>query len=400
MKLTRSNGALVSLAAASFSLVMAIPQNDLKAADPAPQAPADSLLVFIGTYTGPKSQGIYRFRFSPATGDAGAAELAGKITNPSFLAIHPNRKFVYAVSEVANFEGKDSGSVVACSIDPDRGNLTTLNAQGSGGTGPCHLIVDKSGENLLVANYGSGSVAALPIDATGRLGPVRSKIQHEGKSANPQRQAGPHAHSINLDAANRFAIAADLGLDQLLVYQFDSLLGTLKPNNPPFARLDPGAGPRHFAFHPDGKFGYVINEMHCTVTALRYDAKAGTFEAFQTIPTIPAAPKPSDSTAEIQVHPSGRFVYGSNRGHDSIAVFRVEPATGRLTFVENQSTQGRTPRNFGIEPGGRFLLAANQNSDTVVIFRIDPQTGRLTPTGAKVEVPAPVCVKFLPPPRG
>ncbi|MEA2632123.1 MAG: 6-phosphogluconolactonase, partial [Chloroflexota bacterium] len=272
-----------------------------------------------------------------------------------------------------------------------------LNQQASRGQGPCYLTVDRAGKNVLVANYGSGSVACLPVDAAGRLEPASSFLQHEGSGADRKRQAGPHAHSINLDAANRFAIAADLGLDKLFIYRFDAGKGTLTPNDPPFARVAPGSGPRHFAFHPDGRHGYVINEMACTVTAFDYDPERGALSEIQTISTLPEGTRGSNlSTAEVQVHPSGRFLYGSNRGHNTIAIFAIDAATGRLRPVGHQPTQGKTPRNFGIDPTGRYLLAANQDSGTVVAFRINPQTGQLEPTGQVAEVPKPVCVKFVP----
>jgi 6-phosphogluconolactonase len=248
-----------------------------------------------------------------------------------------------------------------------------------------------------MANYGSGSVACLPIDAAGRLAPASSFLQHEGSGADPKRQMGPHAHSINLDAANRFAIAADLGLDQLLIDRFDAAKGTLTPNDPPLTRVASGAGPRHFAFHPDGRHAYVINEMHCTVTAFDCDPGRWSLSEIQTLSTLPEGVQGKNfSTAEVQVHPSGRFLYGLNRGHDTIAIFAIDAATGRLRAVGHEPSQGKTPRNFGIEPTGRYLLAANQDSGTVVVFRIDPESGALQPTGHTAEVPRPVCVKFVP----
>ncbi|ODU01220.1 MAG: 6-phosphogluconolactonase [Planctomycetes bacterium SCN 63-9] len=356
--------------------------------------------VYVGTYTGGKagSEGIYLLELDPATGALESKGLAGKIVSPSFLAIHPSRKFLYSVNEVGEFGGKPSGAVTAFAIDEANGSLKQLNQQATVGTGPCHLTVDATGKNLLVANYGSGSVAVLPIAEDGSLRPASSFIQHAGKGANPSRQEGPHAHSINLDAANRFAFAADLGLDKVLIYAFDAAKGTIAPNASPFAKVAPGAGPRHFAFHPGGKLAYVINEMGSTVTAFSYDPAAGSLTEIQTISTLPADFKGQNDTAEIQVHPSGKFVYGSNRGHDSIAVFAVDEKTGKLEFVEARSTEGKVPRNFAIDPTGAFLLAENQDSDTVVVFRIDPATGKLTPTGTKVSVPMPVCIKMIPAP--
>jgi len=354
--------------------------------------------VYVGTYTSESdSDGIYVFSFDVATGQAGPVELAARSANPSFLAVHPSHESLYAVSEVADYGEKQSGAVIAFSIDRKSGRLKLINHQSSVGAGPCHLVVDRLGKNVLVANYGGGSVASLPIHANGRLGTASSFIQHKGSSVDPRRQQGPHAHSINLDSANRYAIAADLGLDRLLVYRFDAGKGTLVPNNPGWATVDPGAGPRHFTFHPSGKFAYVINEMNLTVTAFGYDEQQGVLTTQQTISTLPPDTKGDRfSTAEIRAHPSGKFLYGSNRGHNSIAVFQIDEETGKLTHVENESTLGQTPRNFFIDPTGAFLLAENQASDNVVLFRIDPKTGELTATGTVIEVPRPVCIRMVP----
>jgi 6-phosphogluconolactonase len=369
----------------------------LTAASPRPNPPeVGALRVYVGTYTGPKSRGIYLLELDLGTGTLTPKGLACESANPSFLAIHPSRRFLYAANEVGDFRGENSGAVSAFSIDPKAGTLTLLNQESSHGNGPCHVTLDRKGEHVLVANYGGGSVAVLPVRGDGRVGPASCSIQHKGSGADPRRQAGPHAHSINLDAANRFAVAADLGLDKLLVYRFDAAQGTLTPNDPPSTALPPRSGPRHFAFHPDGRHAYVIDEMNSTVTALAYDADKGTLTALQTISTLPEGSSGRNSTAEVQVHPSGKFLYGSNRGHDSLAIFAIDAETGRLTPVGHQSTQGKTPRNFGIDPTGAFLLAANQGSDTIVAFRVDPQTGRLRPIGRPVDVPSPVCVKFLP----
>jgi 6-phosphogluconolactonase len=364
------------------------------AAEPA----AQRYRVYIGTYTnGGQSRGIYLLELDVATGALTAKGLAGESVNPSFLAVHPSRKWLYAVGEVNDFNGEKSGAVSAFTIDAASGTLSMLNQQSSRGQGPCFVTVDRTGKNALVANYGSGSVAVLPIGGDGRLGPSTAFRQHAGSSVNAQRQQGPHAHSINLDAANRFAVAADLGLDELLVYRFDAAAGALAANEPPFTKLAPGSGPRHFAFHPDGKHAYVINEMKLTVNAFEYDAERGALSEIQTLSTVPLGTAGKGlSTAEVQVHPSGRFLYGSNRGHNTIAIFTIDPATGRLTAAGHQPTQGRTPRNFGIDPTGRYLLAANQDSGSVVVFRIDQETGALRPTGGSVEVPRPVCVKFVP----
>ena len=356
----------------------------------------EQLLVYVGTYTGAKSKGIYRFHLDLATGKASPVELAAETSNPSFLAIRPDHRALYAVSEIANFGGGKSGAVSAFALDPQTGGLSFLNQKSSHGGGPCYVVVDRAGKNVLVANYGGGSVAVLPIQSDGRLGEATAAIQHQGSGSNPQRQEAPHAHSINLDPANQYAFAADLGLDKILVYRFDPGKGTLNANATPFATVAPGSGPRHFAFHPNGRTAYVINEMSCTVTAFTYDAGDGVLKAVQTLSTLPGGEvKEGYSTAEVQVHPSGKFLYGSNRGHHSIAIFAIDDA-GRLTAAGHQPTGGKTPRNFAIDPTGAYLLAANQDSDTIVLFRIDLESGALKPTGEVVQVPMPVCVRFVP----
>ncbi len=365
----------------------------------AASAPAEepaAWAVYIGTYTRGESQGIYRSVLCASEGTLSEPQLAAETANPSFLAIHPNRRFLYAVGEAGMFEGRPEGGVVAFAIDPKSGGLNRLNAQSSKGRGPCHLIVDGAGRNVLVANYGGGSVAVLPLGPDGRLRPASSFVQHEGSSVDPRRQTAPHAHSINLDAANRFAFVADLGLDQVLVYRFSSEAGTLRPHDPPAAKVVPGGGPRHFAFHPSGRFAYVINELNCTVTAFDYDADEGRLRTLHSVPTLPADFEGNNTTAEIVVHPSGKFVYGSNRGHDSLAAFRVDRETGRLTPIGHTPTGGETPRNFAIDPSGRFVLAQNQASDSVVVFRVNTETGELQPTGSRIAVPSPVCIRMMP----
>ncbi len=361
-----------------------------------PPAGAEKMWVFVGTYTQGNSKGIYRCELDLATGKLSAPVLAAEVTNPSFLALHPNGRFLYAVGEMSDFGGKKVGAVSALALDRQTGELKLLNQQSSGGAGPCHLVVDKAGKNVLVANYGGGSASVLPVKDDGRLGEASSFVQHTGKSVNPSRQSAPHAHSVNLDAANKFAFVADLGLDKVLVYRFDAAKGTITPNDPPAFDTAPAAGPRHFAFHPDGKHAYVINEMDLTVTAMSYDAERGVLKKLHSVSTIPGEKKDNYSTAEVVVHPSGKFVYGSNRGHDSIAVFAVDEKTRELKPVGHQGTGIKTPRNFNIDPTGTFLLVANQGADSIVVFRIDPKTGELTPAGEKTVVPRPVCVKFLP----
>ena len=358
-------------------------------------ASAQSNLVYIGTYTQlNKSQGIYVLHLDPATGALSEPQLAGKTISPSFLALHPNHRYLYAVNEVANFGGKKSGAVSAFAIDPKSGQLTFLNQQPSGGEGPCYVGVDHTGKVALVANYNSGSVASFPIEEDGRLKEAATVDQHQGKGANPQRQEGPHAHCFDVDPANHFALANDLGLDKIFVYTFDTATGKLTPNTPPTASLPPGSGPRHLTFSHDGRYVYCINEIASTVTAFHYDAGKGTLDPFQTLSTLPADFHGSSTTAEIILHPSGKFLYGSNRGHDSIAIFSIDQASGKLTPAGHESTQGKTPRGFNIDPSGQYLLAANQNTDNVVSFKIDQNSGALKPTGSSVKVGSPVHVVF------
>ncbi|HUE14051.1 MAG TPA: lactonase family protein [Planctomycetaceae bacterium] len=351
--------------------------------------------VYFGTYAEKPNQGIFVAELDLASGVVSPPRLAARTTNPSFLAFDPSHKFLYAVAEVSMLGGKRTGGVIAFAVDGPTGRLTRLNEEPSHGAGPCHLVVDKTGKNVLVANYEGGTAAVLPILDGGRLKSASSWVTHHGKGPNPERQEQAHAHSINLDAANRFAFVADLGLDKVFVYHFDAAAGSLKANDPNFVAVAPGAGPRHFAFHPTGRFAYVIDELASTITAFWYDADNGTLATFQTVSTLPKDFKGSNTGAEVVVHPSGKFVYGSNRGHDSIAMFSVDAATGRLTSVGHEPTQGKTPRNFAVDPTGNYLLAANQDSDTVVVFRVDPATGRLKPTGQTLKIHMPVCIKYV-----
>lgn len=375
------------------AVVLMMAQTDLS--EPAQAADkTDGPLVYVGTYTRANSKGIYVYRMNAETGELTPVTTVSGVKNPSFLAISPDQKHLYSVAEISMFDGQKAGGVVAFSIDKETGNLTKLNEQPSGGAGPCHIIVDKEGKNVLVANYGGGSVSALPIGEDGRLEEPSSTIQHEGSSVNPQRQKGPHAHSVNLDPAGRFAFVADLGLDKVMIYRFDADKGKLTANNPPSVSVKPGGGPRHFAFHPSGRFAYVINEIGNTITAFSYDAEEGRLTEIQTLSTIPDDYEKTTHTAEVQVHPSGKFVYGSNRGHDSIAVYQVNQDTGKLT-PKGQTPVPATPRNFAIDPSGKFLLAEGQSANAIEVFRINQDTGALTSTGHKVKVPSPVCVRFV-----
>lgn len=350
--------------------------------------PAGNYLVYFGTYTRKESKGIYVARLDVATGKVTEPQLAAETVDPSFVAIHPNRRYLYSVSE-------SGGSASAFSIDPASGKLTFFNKVSSKGGMPCHLNVDKTGRALVVANYGTGSTSCMPVGADGKLGEVVGFIQHSGSSVDKRRQMGPHAHSANLSQDNRFLVVADLGLDRVIVYKFDPAKAMITPNDPPFATVKPGSGPRHFTFHPKGKFAYVINEMASTVTAFKWDAKRGAFSEIETVSTLPAGTTTNNSTAEVVAHPNGKFLYGSNRGHNTLAVFQIDTAKGTLKLVENAPTQGEIPRNFSIAPGGKWLLAANQNTDNVSVHAIDQSSGKLTPTGQMLKVGAPVCIRYV-----
>ncbi len=370
-----------------------------------PQAAMNDTLVYVGTYTNnAKSKGIYLFRLQTSNLDVSQnitlvpLGLAAETQSPSFLEVDLKRRLVFAVNEVDSFQGKPGGAVSAFKIDPGNGKLTLLNQRPSMGQGPCHLALDKTGKNLLVANYGSGSVASLPVAADGKLGEASCTIQHSGKSVHPERQKGPHAHCVKLDPGNRFAFVCDLGLDRVMVYAFDADKGKLTPHNPAYAQLKPGSGPRHMVFRPDGRFAYVLNELTSTVTAFAYDAKTGVLKELQTLRTVPEFYDGPNTGAEIDIHPSGKFLYSSNRGHNSVVLFNIDGPQGTLTYVEEQGTGGKTPRNFGIEPSAKHLAIANQSSDTVLACRIDAGNGRLKPSGVFASCPAPVCVKFVPPP--
>lgn len=355
-------------------------------------ASAETIRVYVGTYTGAKSKGIYLLDLDTETGKLGNLRLAAEVAQPSFLAIHPSHKTLYSVSEVS--EGKKkTGAVTAFAINED-GTLTKLNHQSSEGAGPCHIVVDLKGKAVLVANYRGGSIASLPIKDDGSLAPAVSVIRHTGSSVHPQRQKEPHAHSINVDPSNSFAFAADLGLDKVLVYKFDAASAKLTANDPPAGLVAPGAGPRHFAFHPNGKTAYVINELGNTVTAFSFDASKGELKEIQTITTLPRDFKGTSYTAEVVVHPNGKLLFGSNRGHNSIASFLIG-ADGKLTATHHQTRGIRTPRNFAVDPTGKFLLVGNQDGHTIAVFRINENDGELTPVGDPAEAPSPVCIRFL-----
>lgn len=361
---------------------------------PAEAAQKDWLL-YVGTYTSgkSKSEGIYIYRMNATTGELKRQGVASGTPDPSFLAIDPSRRFLYAANETGNFLGKKNGGVTSFAIDQKTGALKKLNEVSSPGV-PAHVSVHPSGKAVVAANYGGGNIAIYPVKADGSLAEASDVAQHSGKGGDPKRQDGPHAHSAIFDAAGRYVFAPDLGIDKIMIYKVDAARGKFLPNG--FAVTKPAAGPRHFDFHPSGKFAYVINELDSTTTAFSYDKTTGKLTELQTLSTLPADYKQTSYCADVHVHPSGRFLYGSNRGHNSIVIFSIDPSSGKLTLVGHESTRGNWPRNFGIDPAGRFLLAANQNSDSVATFRIDEATGKLSPVGNVLEIPAPVCLKFIP----
>ena len=358
--------------------------------------------VFVGTYTrrephvNGKSAGIHVLRFDPSTVSLAHVGVISGVENPSYLALHPQGTALYAISETSDYDARSSGSVAAFSLDADTRAAVRLNDCSSKGSGPAYVTVDSAGKHVLVANYGGGSVSVLPIRADQSLGGASEFVQHEGRSVNPQRQEAPHAHSVVLDGAGRFAFAADLGLDKIMIYKYDGESGTLLTNpDQPWARTRSGAGPRHIAFHPSQRFVYVINELDSTISAYSYDASKGALTEIQTTGTLPQEFADRSYAADIHIHPSGRFVYGSNRGHDSIAMFSVDADNGELRIIGHISSGGEVPRGFAIDPAGAFMLVANQNSDNVVVLSVDQESGNLTDAGVSVTVPTPVCVKIL-----
>src|SRR5215204_4873091 len=360
--------------------------------------PARELSVYVGTYTSPGgSEGIYLYRLDLADGSLKHAGTTAGVVNPSYLTLERGRRFLYAVNEVEEFGGAPSGAVSAFAVDQRTGALRLLNQRASKGGAPCYVTVADSGRFVLVANYLGGNVAVLPVLKDGSLGEAVDVEQDEGSGPKRDRQEAAHAHFVMLDRANRFAYSCDLGTDKVMVYRFNRRTGALSPNAPPSFSSKPGAGPRHMAFHPRGRFVYVLNELDSTVTALAHDPARGTLRELQTLSALPADFSEANTGADIHVTPDGKFLYSSNRGHDSLARFAVNARTGALRPVGHTPTEGKTPRNFVIDPTGRFLLVANQKSDTIVTFRLDPRTGALRPTGQNAQVPSPVCLKLAAP---
>ena len=357
-------------------------------------ASSGSARLFVGTYTNGKSEGIYRCVFDGRSGELIVQSLTKGVTNPSFLAVDTDRSRLLCVNETAEFEGKPGGSVSAFALNAETGDLRLLNSCSTHGADPCYLTIDSAGRFVLVANYTGGSLAVLPVHNDGSLGEATDVVQHKGSSIKP-RQEGPHAHSVVFDPSGRYAYAADLGLDRVMIYRFDDKQGKLIPAAPDWAPLKPGAGPRHLAFSPDGSGVYVVNELDSTLTAFSVDRSTGGLEHRQTLSTLPPAFAGENFPADIHIARSGRFVYASNRGHDSIAVFAVDAKKGEISLVQHEPTGGKWPRNFTIDPSGEYLLVANQRSDRITVFDINPESGTLAPNGHMAEVPSPVCLKFL-----
>lgn len=352
-------------------------------------------IMYVGTYTGGDTKGIYAYRFDHRTGKLAPLGLMAETPDPTFLALDPAGKHLYAINEVNEFQGKHTGSITAYAVDRSTGKLTMLNQVSTGGPGPCAVAVDKTGKAVFVANYAGGSFASYPIEADGKVGALATFIQDKGSSIDKSRQEGPHAHSVVLSPDNRFLLGGDLGLDHVQVFRVDVATGKISPNDPPFAKVKAGSGPRHLVFAPDGKHVYVVSEMGEIVTTFAYDAARGALTAIDEVSALPADFHGSSSGAEIQIDAHGRHVYSSNRGQDSISVFNVDPKTAKLTLAQTESTQGKTPRFFCLDPSGRYLIAGNQDTNTIVTFHVDPRSGKLTPTGDKYDLGKPVCFVFL-----
>lgn len=362
----------------------------------------EPITVYIGTYTrresfvDGKAEGIYVYRLDPSSGALTYAATVGGVVNPSFLAVGAQGDYLYAVNEITGDHGSH-GTVSAFAIDRETGGLAFLNKQSSHGLAPCYVSVDGTGRYVLVSNYESGSLCVLPVQEDGRLGEATDVVQLHGSGPNPQRQQGPHAHMILPGPGGQTLFAVDLGTDKIMLYRLDLERGKLLQADLPWVQLPPGTGPRHLAFHPNGRFAYAVSELQSTVTVLQYDESHGGLAPVQAISTLPDDFEGQNLGAEVAVAPSGRFVYASNRGHDSIVIYEADPATGKLSLVGHEPSQGTGPRFFAIDPAGHLLLVANQDSDTVVIFWIDQNSGELAATGHVSQVPTPVCLRLLQP---
>jgi 6-phosphogluconolactonase len=357
------------------------------ALDAAPPPADGQYVAYVGPYTRPnKSKGIYAYKFDAKAGKFTSIGLAAETSNPSWVAVSPNGKFVYAANE------NNQGTVSAFAVQPDA-TLKALNSVSSTGSGPCHVTLDHKGKFLFVANYNDGAVASYAVKEDGSLSAPVSNFKHTGSSANASRQRGPHAHEAMVSPDDKFLFVPDLGIDKIMIYKIDAKTGALTPNEPAFTPIDAGSGPRHMAFAPNGKFVYLVTEMNSSITGFSYDAKTGAMTKLETLPGTPADFTGQKSGAEVAIHPSGKFLYLSNRNHNSVAVFTVD-AKGKLTAAGNVPSGGKTPRHIVIDPTGAFLIASHQDSDNITVFKIDPKTGALAPTGEKIDLGSPVCVAF------
>ena len=374
MKMKRYR-AVSSLAAAAWVALALLP------------AAAADLTVYFGTHTAGPGKGFSVSHFDTVTGALSKPEFLLETPAPAYFVIAPGGRRLYSCNS--------TGFVSAYAIDPATAQLKLINQKPSGGGDPSYISLDRTGHYVLVANFASGNVAVWALDPNGSLGERTAFVQHKDSSVNPQQQLQAHAHSIRVDPTNRFALAGDTGLDRLFVYKFNVKDGSLTANDPPFVKAAPGANPRHVAFHPNGRWLYVLTEAGSTIMLFNWDTKRGALSEVQTVSTLPKDFQGKSACAEIQVHPSGRFVYASNRGRDSIAVFSVDAKTGRLTLIQDVPSGGKTPRNFDMDPTAHWLLVTNHDSNTAMVFRIDQQTGKLTPAGQPVDVPSPYCPRFL-----
>lgn len=354
--------------------------------------------VYIGTYTNgdSKSEGIYIYRFDPLTGGISLVSSKSGIENPSFLKVSFDRNFLFAVSEVFDVKGKKGGALFSYEINKQTGELLYLNSQSTKGACPCHIEIENSGRYALVSNYMGGNLAVIPLQKDGTIGEVIQIIQHNGCSqVNPERQEGPHVHSATMTPDNKFALVADLGQDIVKIYKLDDLNDKLLLTENGGFKAVPGAGPRYMDFHPNGKYIYLLNELENTVEAFYYAAEEGCLELIKRLSTLPGNFEGENIAADIHVHPNGKFLYASNRGHNSIAIYTLDENTGAPSLLEHQSTLGKHPRNFSIDPTGNYLLVANKDSNNIVTFAIDSSTGLLVPAGREVKVPQPVCISFV-----
>ncbi|HET6569697.1 MAG TPA: lactonase family protein [Rhodothermales bacterium] len=371
------------------ALALALPST--RPTFPPTLVPPERYTLFVGTYTQGASKGIYIAQMDAETGRVEVVDAVAS-ADPSFLALDPTQRHLYAVNELMEFEGERQGAASAFTVDPDGAGLRFAGQQPTGGGAPCHVALDGTGRYVVVANYMGGNVAVFPVAPDGGLGARSDLVQFHGSGPNKKRQEAPHAHQVIFDPANRYVFVCDLGTDRVMGYRLDAEQGKLRHVSS--ASLPPGSGPRHLAFHPNGGQAYVVTEMASTIVRCAYDPASGTLTARESVPMLPADFEGESTAAEIAIHPSGRFLYASNRGHDSIVVYAIDPASGMLSLVQHQSTLGKTPRSFTIAPGSRFLLVANKDSDSVISFALDAETGRLAPTGDSTEIPMPVCLLF------